>query len=111
MAVNFAGEGQEQATKRTKLLGSSVASDPDETSNPAPRKSSVFKGVSYAQRQKKWRAEIQINGKCAKLGYFPDEESAARKYDEAAQSIGKPLNFPGPGQAPRSTMSLRCECC
>jgi len=33
------------------------------------------------------------------LGYFEDEETAARKYDERAHHLGKPMNFPtSPGQ-------------
>jgi hypothetical protein len=33
------------------------------------------------------------------LGLFDDQESAARKYDEVAAQIGRPLNFPPNGEA------------
>jgi len=41
---------------------------------------SGYKGVSFDKRHKKWRAYIGFNGKCKKLGYFPDPKSAAILY-------------------------------
>ena len=43
-------------------------------------------------------AGIQKDGKQAYLGYYGDEEEAARKYDVAAATQGRPLNFPRPGE-------------
>lgn len=48
---------------------------------------SVYLGVSWAERQKKWRAEIMISRGCRKyLGYFEDEIAAALAYDAAARA-------------------------
>ena len=55
---------------------------------------SLYKGVSWDRGKKKWRAQLKQGGKKSSLGYFDNEEAAARKYDEAAGIIGRSLNFP-----------------
>jgi len=58
-------------------------------------KKTRFTGLSWLQSKKRWVARILIDGKRTHLGYFQDEEDAARKYDEVAATIpGKALNFP-----------------
>lgn len=59
---------------------------------------SRFKGVSWAKREARWRAQIDINRGKYHLGYFMDEVEAALAYDTAALDLhGKfaRLNFPG----------------
>lgn len=46
--------------------------------------SSVFKGVSWHKRGKKWQTQIKSNGKNIHLGYFVSELDAARAYNKAA---------------------------
>lgn len=62
--------------------------------------SSRFKGVSFIQNLKKWRASIKVNGKSMSLGVFDSELKAAEAYNEAArhhfgdiayQNVLKPL--------------------
>ena len=60
---------------------------------------SKFRGVSWNKRRLKWAADITIDGKTTHLGNFDDEETAARKFDEHAARLGRPLNFPSEGQA------------
>lgn len=43
-------------------------------------KSSKFPGVDWNKSHKKWRTKIQINGKSHHLGYYNNEEMAARRY-------------------------------
>lgn len=47
--------------------------------------SSVFHGVSWHKTNRKWVAQIQINGRRKNLGYYLSEAEAALAYNEVAQ--------------------------
>ena len=49
--------------------------------------SSIYKGVTYSKKNKKWEARIRINGKNKFIGYFKNEEDAGRAYDEKALQL------------------------
>ena len=46
---------------------------------------SIYKGVSFFKKNKKWRAGIRVNGQSIHLGFFTNEASAAEAYNKAAK--------------------------
>ena len=64
------------------------------SSSSSPSIRSKFVGVSWNKEKKKWKAQINIDGKNKNLGSFDDEKEAACKYDEQAALFNKPVNFP-----------------
>jgi hypothetical protein len=66
--------------------------------NKRQRKTSKYIGVSYKKRDRKYQAEILLNGKRKSLGYFDNEIDAARAYDlaliGAKLTDSKKMNFP-----------------
>lgn len=63
---------------------------------------SSFTGVSWDRNSKKWRVQMNIDGKTSLLGRFETEEDAAFCYNERATLLGRkvyltsltPLFFP-----------------
>lgn len=51
--------------------------------------SSIYKGVSYAKRYKKWQSRIIFDRKTIFLGYFINEKDAAIAYNKMAEKIFK----------------------
>lgn len=46
---------------------------------------SGYKGVTYDKATRKWRAQINVDGRRTSLGYFDSPEEAAVVYDQSAQ--------------------------
>lgn len=79
-------------TRNVRRRSSSTIS----TKSAAP-KTSVYRGVSYNRKNRKWKAVITYHGKQHFLGYFLSEMSAAKAYDKASHKRRGPtasLNFP-----------------
>lgn len=56
--------------------------------------SSRFRGVTWLEKQRCWRARITVGGELCHLGVFADDVEAARAYDEAAaRAFGKRARF------------------
>lgn len=58
---------------------------------------SRYKGVTWYRPTKRWTAAIRVGGRVRYLGYFRDEQAAARAYDTAAREVHGEfacLNFP-----------------
>ncbi|BDA43997.1 probable AP2-like ethylene-responsive transcription factor CRL5 [Coccomyxa sp. Obi] len=61
---------------------------------------SQYKGVSWSERSRKWRAQLWHENKVNHLGFYELEEDAARAYDAAVVELRGALagvNFPTPG--------------
>eukprot|EP00192_Tetraselmis_astigmatica_P012592 CAMPEP_0117668334 /NCGR_PEP_ID=MMETSP0804-20121206/11489_1 /TAXON_ID=1074897 /ORGANISM="Tetraselmis astigmatica, Strain CCMP880" /LENGTH=386 /DNA_ID=CAMNT_0005476209 /DNA_START=600 /DNA_END=1760 /DNA_ORIENTATION=+ len=73
------------------------------------QKSSQYRGVSWNKKDKKWQSMIFSRGRAMWLGYFKEEEDAARAYDKAAvreKGAKAKLNFPeSASQVPLQTAS------
>ena len=68
-----------------------ICTEAENTHNMRPRdtrvhkdSSSGYKGVSWINKDKKWRAQITVNYKNINLGRFGDEREAALAYNAAA---------------------------
>mgnify|MGYP002380621460 CR=1 FL=1 len=79
----------------------------DEDGVPRERRVSAFVGVCWNFRVKKWAAQSRVAGKTIYLGYFENEEEAARKYDAHANGLSRPVNFPSGTQMQAHKCALR----
>lgn len=64
-----------------------AATQSQNIANSSLRKDSVsgFKGVTWAAREQKWKAEIKVNGKSKFLGYFDEPAEGGAAYSRAAK--------------------------
>jgi hypothetical protein len=58
--------------------------------------SSRFKGVSYVQSLKRWRASIKVDGKSISIGVFDSELEAADAYNKAAREHFGDMSYQNP---------------
>ena len=53
--------------------------------------SSIYPGVGWHKKGKKWNARIQVNGKVKSLGLFADERKAFEAYKTAVNKLGETI--------------------
>lgn len=75
--------------------------------------SSRFKNVSWINRKQKYLVQFNALGKTHSVGYFDDEEEAARARDARIRELGlaawNSMNFPEPGERAATTGQVRRE--
>jgi len=94
--------------RRTNLRITTPAQNGWNRNKTASLCTSRFKGVCWSKKMVKWHAQIKENGKQTTIGFFDDEELAARAYDAKAKELyGQyaALNFPGPAKDPLAKWS------
>jgi hypothetical protein len=85
--------------RRANLRIATRAQNAKNRSKSKRKCSSVYKGVHWHKQHKKWGAMIAVDHKRIHLGYFSNEDQAAKCYDEAAKKYHGEfacLNFPPP---------------
>lgn len=70
---------------RKENLRPSNQSQNSANSSKRSKNSSGAKGVSLCKQTGKWRASIQVNGKCKNLGRYSSVKEAAEAYVKAAE--------------------------
>jgi len=72
---------------RRDNLRSATRSQNNGNSEIYKNNTSGFKGVYWYPKKRKWRVQIQINGKRQSLGYFFDPVMASKIYNEKAKEL------------------------
>jgi hypothetical protein len=94
-AIRDAGLEGRRKTNAVDATGALVpkpqktAAVPPDPARAPTETSSRFWGVTWDRGRKKWQARYKdANGKCRSIGYFDDEEEAARAHDKAIRDAG-----------------------
>ena len=89
------GKGAKKVERKKTIVTTAKAKKQKQQQHyEPPHRPSKYVGVSWNKKNKKWIAQITIDGKRKNLGLYHDEKEAARIYDEQAALLGKPVNFP-----------------
>lgn len=72
--------------KNNRISNLRIATPSDNARNVSSHGRSRFLGVYWNKKDKRWQAQIWIDGRRRNLGQFLDEETAAKSYDAAART-------------------------
>lgn len=73
--------------ENNNLYNLEIITNRENTNKKHLKSSSEYVGVSWTKRNKKWQAQIYVNGKIKHLGYFIDELEAAQSYQNELNKI------------------------
>ena len=77
----------EGKSNRIDNLRASTLSENQKNRAPNTNSTSEYKGVCWSKSNRKWKVQYTHNGKLHYVGYFTDEISAAKAYDEATREL------------------------
>ncbi len=90
----------EQVEQYKKDLADYNAHKERKVQSRGQRFTSKYKGVSWHRAGQKWRSQMYAGGTYTHLGLYDSEVEAAKKFDERARLMGRPVNFPDPSADP-----------
>ncbi len=71
--------------------------DQDDSGQGGGQQSSIFRGVTFNKKSRKWQSVLNVSGSHVHLGTFNSEEEAATAFDKAAVIVRGErarINFP-----------------
>jgi len=92
-AVSFDGADNGNAYIRRSFLDGRRKLTARTHEPPGGEDTAQYRGVSWVEKECKWQARITHKRKTYYLGGFQTKIDAARRYDEYAERLGRPMNF------------------
>jgi len=92
-AVSFDGADNGNAYIRRSFLDGRRKLTARTHEPPGGEDTTQYRGVSWVEKECKWQARITHKRKTYYLGGFQTKIDAARRYDEYAERLGRPMNF------------------
>lgn len=70
-----------------RVVNLEIVTARENTNRKHLKSSSIYTGVSWHKKSKKWNSQIYVNGKIKNLGYFTDELEASNAYQIALKNL------------------------